>query len=97
MSLQGVDIVERRAGGERVTPGFYWSRDRWEIVPADGASGLPGTSADHYVRLPALAVLALGPFMGAAFAMFLPLAGFVLVIREIGARAARVVRRPDPA
>ena len=87
-------IVKREAGGDRVEPGSYWSRDRWEIVPVDGATPvLPGGPADRYFRLPAPAVLVLAPAMGAAFAMFLPLIGFVMVARALASRAVRPLRR----
>jgi hypothetical protein len=85
-----MDMVTRRAGGDLVAPGFYWRRDRWEIVPADErAPVLPGGPADRYFRLPVPAVLLLAPAMGAAFAMFLPFIGFVTVLEQVATRAFR--------
>ncbi len=87
-------MVKRMAGGDVAEPGFYWSRRTWEIVPVgDEGRRLEGGPADRYLRLPAPLALAVAPLMGAAFAMFLPLVGFVMVFRELVARVARFVRR----
>jgi hypothetical protein len=40
------------------------------------------------VRVPALALLFLGPVMGFFFVIFLPFIGFALVARELGHRVA---------
>ena len=90
--------MKRLVGGDAAEPGFYWSRRRWEIVSVDaGGHRLEGGPADSYVKLPAAAALALAPLMGGAFAMFLPLIGFVLVFRELGARMVRAVWRGSVA
>ena len=80
--------MKRWDGGTTVEPGFYWSQKRWAIFTADeGASVLPGGPAEVYRRIPAVAALLIAPLMGGAFAMFLPLIGFLLVLRELGVRA----------
>ena len=90
--------MKRWSGGTTVEPGFYWSQKRWEIVTADeGSSVLPGGPTDIHRRIPAVAALLIAPVMGGVFAMFLPLIGFLLVLRELGARVLGAVHRPRPA
>jgi hypothetical protein len=97
--FQGVDIVKRWNGGATVEPGFYWSEQRWAIFTADGGgSVLPGGPTEFYRRIPAVATLLIAPVMGGVFAMFLPLIGFLMVFREIGARVRGAFHhRPRPA
>jgi hypothetical protein len=53
--------------------------------PHEGAA-LPGEAGDRYVRVPAVALLLLGPAMGFFFVVFLPFIGFALVFRELAKR-----------
>jgi hypothetical protein len=75
--------------GEMVKGGFYFNTKAWDIhlVRPAGAT-LPGGEDDRYIRVPALALLVIGPLMGFAFVIFLPLAGFALTFREAGRRIA---------
>jgi hypothetical protein len=45
----------------------------------DGEEVLPGTEQEAYLRVPAVAMLVVGPLLGLAFVIFLPLIGFVMV------------------
>jgi hypothetical protein len=74
-------IMSRHRGGKTVGNGFYWNTSKWEItvVPRGGAV-LPGDAGQAYVRVPTILFLFLAPFMGAAYVIFLPFVGFVLVI-----------------
>lgn len=69
------------AGGTAVKNGFYWSMKAWDMsmVPAEGGI-LPGDAARHYTRIPTFLFLLMAPFMGALYVVFLPFAGFALVL-----------------
>ena len=78
-----------KKAGEAATVGFYFNTRTWELdLHRHGGSGLPGGSGDVFVRVPALALLFLGPLMGFFFVLFLPFVGFALAAREIGHRVA---------
>ncbi len=58
--------------------GFYFNTRTWELdLHRDDGSG-------DYVRVPAFALLILGPVLGFLFVIFLPFIGFALVARELG-------------
>ena len=81
-------MTTKRAG-EAATVGFYFNTRTWELdLHRKDGSALPGSDSDVYVRVPALALLFLGPVMGFFFVIFLPFIGFALVAREIGHRVA---------
>ncbi len=81
-------MTTKRAG-EAAIVGFYFNTRTWELdLHRKGGSALPGGNSDLYVRVPALALLFLGPVMGFFFVIFLPFIGFALVAREIGHRVA---------
>jgi hypothetical protein len=69
------------AGGTAVKNGFYWSMKAWDMsmVPAEGGI-LPGSAERHYTRIPTFLFLLMAPFMGALYVVFLPFAGFALVL-----------------
>ncbi len=85
--------MKKWTGGDAAEAGFYWSPRRWEIVPADAGAPLPGGADETYWRLPTIVALAVAPAMGGAFAMFLPVVGFVMVPVELVRRAADALRR----
>jgi hypothetical protein len=68
-------------GGTKVNYGFYWSAKAWDMamVPAEGGL-LPGGSDRHYTRIPTFLFLLMAPVMGALYVVFLPFAGFALVL-----------------
>ncbi len=96
--------MTKHFGGEKVTGGIYWSKKAGEFVtvPADGGE-LGGGERDQYIRTPLPLVLILGPLMGAAFAMFLPLSGMLVLapflatkLRSIAAPSAARMATPQP-
>jgi hypothetical protein len=79
-----------KKAGEAAKVGFYFNTRTWELdLHRSDGSALPGGHSDVYVRVPALALLFLGPIMGFFFVIFLPFIGFALAAREIGHRMAR--------
>ena len=81
-------MTTKRAG-EAAKVGFYFNTRTWEIDlhRKDGGT-LPGGDRDLYVRVPAVALLVLGPVMGFFFVVFLPFIGFALAARELSYRVA---------
>jgi hypothetical protein len=90
-------VMKRWTGGTKVGPGFYWRRAAWEIVPVSAPGNvLPGGGEERYVRVPTLAMLALAPAMGGAFAFFLPFIGFAMVARQVARRVTKAWRNRKP-
>lgn len=77
-------------GGDTVKRGFYASMKRWTIEMIEPEVGeLAGEHDEQYLRVPVPVMLVAAPFMGAAFVIFLPLIGFVLIGKTAWARATR--------
>jgi hypothetical protein len=96
------DAMTTRNAGEAARVGFYFNTRTWEMdLHRKDGGALPGGEGDRYVRVPALALLFLGPVMGFFFVIFLPFIGFALVARELGYRVAgwfgRKAHRPAAA
>jgi hypothetical protein len=90
-----------RKAGDAAKAGFYFNLKTWEMtLHRTNGEVLPGGPDDRYTRVPAVALLLLGPVMGFFFVIFLPLIGFALVAREIGRRlwglAAKRAGEPKP-
>lgn len=86
--------MKTRKAGEAARAGFYVNRRTWEIdLHRTDGDALPGGENDRYVRIPAAALLLLGPVMGFLLVIFLPFIGFALVARELGYRVAAWVGR----
>jgi len=80
--------------GEAAKVGFYFNTRTWEMdLHRKDGDTLPGGAGDRYLRIPALALLVLGPLMGFFFVIFLPFIGFALVARELGHRAVALFGR----
>ncbi len=77
----------------KVRGGFYWDKAEWEmtVVPAEG--GTLAGEAKRFVRVPALALLLLGPVMGALFVVFLPAIGIWLLGKNLYHVAGEVAAR----
>jgi hypothetical protein len=90
-------MTTKRAG-EAAKVGFYFNTRTWEMdLHRKDGDALPGTTGDRYVRIPAAALLFLGPVMGFFFVIFLPFIGFALVVRELGHRVAGWFGKKAPA
>jgi hypothetical protein len=86
--------MTRRNAGEAARMGFYFNTRTWEIdLHRKDGGALSGRDGDRYVRIPAAALLVLGPVMGFFFVIFLPFIGFALVARELGHKAAGWIGR----
>lgn len=68
-------------GGQSVKDGYYWGGFNGELLAIDGPGGvLPGGKDATYRKIPLVAILPFGLFLGGAYVIFLPFIGFVLVI-----------------
>ncbi|HEX4826159.1 MAG TPA: hypothetical protein VFV19_17805 [Candidatus Polarisedimenticolaceae bacterium] len=86
--------MSTKRAGDAVKAGFYFNFRTWEIhLHKTSGDALPGSPDERYTRIPAVALLLLGPVMGFFFVIFLPLIGFALVAREIGRRALALLGR----
>ncbi len=85
-------MVIRHVGGENVRAGIYWSvRDGEFISVPAGGGRLAGGPKDRYIRAPLPVVLIVGPVLGLAFAIFLPLSGLLVLIPFLAAKVRGAV------
>jgi hypothetical protein len=91
--------MKENKGGSKVPAGFYFNKKSWEIVTVSGKRGgvLPGDAKTEYLRIPAIAMLAAAPVLGAAFVIFLPVIGFTLFAGAALKKAARPAATPAEA
>lgn len=73
----------KKRGGERVGKGNYWDIETGERIHIDEMGVLPGNSSKTYYSVPPAVILAVGPFLGLAYAMFLPFIGIAMVVAMI--------------
>lgn len=71
-------------GGTKVGYGFYWSVQAWDMamIPVEGGL-LPGNAERTYARIPTVLFLLMAPVMGALYVVFLPFAGFALLLGHL--------------
>ncbi len=73
-------MLNNYKGGDEVKAGFYYSAKRWTIELVDKKGGvLSGAADEKYTRLPVPVMLVVAPVLGAAFVIFLPLIGFLML------------------
>jgi hypothetical protein len=74
-------MVRKYKGGQFVPGGTYWNSKDWEFVPiAKEGDYLPADEGIAHYRVPLPLVFVLGPLMGLAFILTLPLLVPVVVI-----------------
>ena len=66
-------------GTEKVEPGLYFNLRQLSFKSMEDEGPLPGKREDIYRRVPMLAMLVVGPFLGLAYVIFLPFIGFAMV------------------
>ena len=77
-------------GTEKVEPGLYFNPRQWSFKSVDDEGPLPGSKDETYRRVPMLALLVAGPFLGLAYVIFLPFIGFAMVAWLLGVKATQV-------
>ncbi len=86
--------MKRYLGGERISPGIYWSLKSGEFFqsPTQGVV-LPGGAERHYIRVSSILVLVVGPLMGLGYVIFLPMVGIVGVLSLLARLLVQLARR----
>jgi hypothetical protein len=82
--------MKRYAGTETVAPGLYFNLRQVAFKSLDEEGPLPGTTDDTWRAVPTLTLLVVGPLMGLAFVVFLPLICFAMVGWLLGIKGARL-------
>lgn len=81
-------------GGDKVKKGNYWNFTTGELLRLKAEEILPGNSKDIYFRAPAGVLLfVIAPFLGLAYAVFLPVVGIVIPVFTGGRKLLEVVTR----
>jgi hypothetical protein len=99
--------MRRYRAQEPVDEGIYFNLRRLAFKSLEERGRLPGSADDVYFRLPTLLVLPVGLLVSVVFLIFLPVAGFamliMILIEKTGnglrnlARAIHRLRRPARA
>jgi hypothetical protein len=97
--------MRRYRGNDKVGPGIYFNLREMAFRSMDEEGRLPGGEREVWRAVPALLLLLAGPVLGLAYAMFLPLIGFVMlggvvlrwVARQLGAALEAAGRVLSPA
>ena len=82
--------MKRYTGTETVPPGLYLNLRQVSFKSLDEEGPLPGTKQDVWHAVPTLMLLAVGPLMGLAFVIFLPLICFAMVGWLLGIKGAHM-------
>jgi hypothetical protein len=81
----------KHTGGQRVESGTYWDVRTGLRVDIDQEGTLPGGNGSKYLKASSGAILLLGPILGLAYVVFLPIMGIVTVLSLMAQRTLGVV------
>jgi hypothetical protein len=70
----------KHTGGQKVESGTYWDVMTGLRVDFDQEGTLPGGSGSKYLKASSGAILLLGPILGLAYIVFLPIMGIVTAL-----------------
>jgi hypothetical protein len=85
------------SGNEKVEPGIYFNLKQLSFESMEDEGCLPGTESDPYCRVPNLAFLVVGPFLGLAYVLFLPFIGFAMLAWVAATRLGGVLAEATAA
>ncbi len=86
--------MKRYYGGEVVKRGIYLSLNRKDLITIENEGEfLAGESNDSYVKVPPLAMIVVGPFMGLIYVIFLPFISFAVILGLVARRVWLGVRQ----
>lgn len=71
--------MTRYNGNDKVGPGIYFNFRTLSFKSIDDEGQLPGPETETWRSVPVIFMLIVAPVIGGAFALFLPLIGFVLL------------------
>ncbi len=84
--------MSRYYGGITAPKGCYFHLSSWEIAYVTETQGvLPGDRRARYIKVPEIAVIILGPFMGLIYVLLLPLVMIVAGVILTGLRLKNMV------
>ena len=75
---------------EKVEPGLYFNLRQLSFKSIEEDERLPGKPEDVYRRVPMLALLVVGPFLGLIYVIFLPFIGFAMVAWLLAVKATHL-------
>ena len=79
----------KHTGGQRVESGTYWDVMTGLRVDFDQEGMLPGGNGTTYMKASSSAILLLGPILGLAYVVLMPIMGIVTALSSPGAENAR--------
>ena len=82
--------MRRYRGTETVEPALYFNVRQLSFRSMQERGLLPGREEETWYRVPTLALLVVGPILGLAFVVFLPLIGFAMVGWLLAEKATRL-------
>jgi hypothetical protein len=82
--------MKRFKGTETVPPGLYLNLRQVAFKSLDEEGPLPGGPGDVWRAVPTLMLLVVGPLMGLAFVVFLPLICFAMVGWLLALKSVRI-------
>ncbi|HLB29061.1 MAG TPA: hypothetical protein VJM69_02890 [Dehalococcoidia bacterium] len=82
-------MLRRYRSGQPVEGGVYWNLRTGECSTIDGKEGFLPSGEGEYVRAHPAVVFLLGPWLGLAYIIFLPLAVPALVLSLLARQARR--------
>jgi hypothetical protein len=82
--------MKRFKGTETVPPGLYLNLRQVAFKSLDEEGPLPGGTEEVWRAVPTLMLLVVGPLMGLAFVVFLPLICFAMVGWLLGLKGVRI-------
>ncbi len=74
----------KHTGGQKATKGTYWNLSSGQRINITGEEILPGDKKTVYFKIPSTGLLLLAPFIGLAYAVFLPFIGIAMMLKLIG-------------
>ena len=79
-------------GGDRVGKGTYWNLTNGERIDIRDEGILPGDVKKAYYKMPAAAIIVVGPVLGLMYAAFLPFIGIAMAVKLIGQKVGGEMR-----
>ncbi len=74
----------KHTGGQKAAKGTYWNLSSGQRVSITGEEILPGDEKTVYLKIPSAGLLLLAPFIGLAYAVFLPFIGIAMMLKLVG-------------
>lgn len=83
-------MITSYAGGDVAPSGIYWNKTRGEFVSISEEGELAGDRSERYLKAPLPLVLIVGPLMGLAYFVFLPISGLMVLLPFLAGKLREV-------